>query len=117
MEIASSVSQLLLLQSESLMITLLETLLRVLGELPPKDAPTMIFCNTHGACRNLQSWLSGVHEIHDLTGGADHIACIHSRVPREERQKLLKDYLNGKISTLICTDIASRGLDTTNVSV
>jgi hypothetical protein len=60
-----------------------ETLLRIMSELPPKDHSTMIFCNTHAACRNLHSWLSGLPEALDLFGGLDRLAMIHSRIPIE----------------------------------
>ena len=86
-------------------------LMRVLMELPPQDYPTLIFCNTLGSCRALDAWLSTVPEIKDVTQGK--IAAFHSRIPRQERHKILQKFDQGEVNTLICTDIASRGLDTT----
>ncbi|KAI3630506.1 hypothetical protein MIR68_011941 [Amoeboaphelidium protococcarum] len=89
-----------------------QTLLRVLTELPPKDCPTLIFCNTLASCRSLQSWLSSHDVFTDLNGGADKMQSIHSKVERDDRFMAIKQFEQGALNTLICTDIASRGINT-----
>ena len=59
------------------------TLMRVLMDLPPKDVPTVIFCNTLGSVQSLHSWLSGVQEVVEICGGADFIQSIHKEVPKQ----------------------------------
>ena len=39
------------------------------------------------------------------------IASLHSEMKKEERKKALDDFKNGKVSILIATDVAARGLD------
>ena len=59
-------------------------LLKVLFEAPPKDEPTIIFCNTLGSVRALEGWLSAVPEAQEMAGGAEGKICaLHSRIPRE----------------------------------
>ena len=60
-----------------------EKLLKILMELPPKDQATMIFCNTLGACRALESWLTSVPEAMDVIGGADKMKPVHRGIPKE----------------------------------
>lgn len=61
----------------------LETLLNILKELPPKDHPTMIFCNTAGNCRALEAWLSSSPEALDLIGGRDKLKPIYRVIPKQ----------------------------------
>lgn len=39
------------------------------------------------------------------------IVSLHSEMKKEERKKALDDFKNGKVSVLIATDVAARGLD------
>ena len=47
--------------------------------------------------------------------GNNNIAVMHSNLNQRERAKALQDFKDGRIATLIATDIASRGLDIRNV--
>ena len=47
--------------------------------------------------------------------GNNDIAVMHSNLNQRERAKALQDFKDGNISTLIATDIASRGLDVRRV--
>ena len=67
---------------------------------------TIIFCNTVNTCQNLLETLG--------SSGCGHInmSSLNKCVPPDERVKLLKDFNEGDIDILICTDLASRGIDT-----
>lgn len=102
-------------------------------EIPPSDGKnkTIIFCNTLGSARSLHVWLSAAPEAVEALGGSSKLGALHSRIPKEvsitllilssiliiaqERWTVIEDFKEGRLSTLICTDIASRGLDTTFV--
>lgn len=40
---------------------------------------------------------------------------LHGAIPEVQRQAIMKRFQAGDIKYLICTDLASRGLDTTQV--
>ena len=69
---------------------------------------SIIFCNTVNSCQMLL-------DIFD-SGRCDHInvSSLNKSVPPEERAKLLKEFNDGSIDVLVCTDLASRGIDTAN---
>ena len=41
---------------------------------------------------------------------------LHGSMPEKQRQSIIKAFMAGEIKTLVCTDLASRGLDTIQVS-
>jgi ATP-dependent RNA helicase DeaD len=43
-------------------------------------------------------------------------AKLHSDIPQNKREKIMKDFRNCKIQYLIATDVASRGIDVTGVT-
>ena len=43
-------------------------------------------------------------------------ALYHKNVPPAERAKTLEQFRQGKIGTLVCTGLASRGIDLANVT-
>ena len=88
-----------------------KALTNLLYEVPPKDEQTIIFCNTLGCVRSLQSWLTGIPAIQEVSGGLDRIGVLHGKLTQEERKKMMKAFQQGDISLLISTDVASRGLD------
>lgn len=42
---------------------------------------------------------------------------LHGAIPEKQRQAIINRFQSGDIKYLICTDLASRGLDTTQVSI
>ena len=46
----------------------------------------------------------------------DRVGQIHGSIPPAERIKTLKKFTSGELKVLICTDLASRGLDIPDVS-
>ena len=79
---------------------------------PPSNAlqlplpPTLIFCNTVSCCRAV-AWF--------LTEQGLNVGHYHGLMPAHYRTMHFKNFLSGHTSVLVCTDLASRGLDTTFV--
>jgi len=67
---------------------------------------SMIFCNTIDSCRALD---------HYLNECGFSVACYHGGIPPQRRQELFQSFKDGGCSYLVCTDIAARGLDTSDV--
>jgi len=68
---------------------------------------TMIFVNT----------ASFAQEVYERLA-EEGINCLpyHKETPLDQREVILNDFRSGKLPVLICTDMASRGLDIPNVS-
>jgi ATP-dependent RNA helicase DeaD len=66
----------------------------------------MVFCNTKymtaAVARKLKK--AGIK--------AD---CIHGDIRQNMREKLIKDFRNGNLRVLVCTDVAARGIDVEGV--
>lgn len=69
----------------------------------------MVFCNTVRNCQMLMKSLQ--------SGGCGHlsVASLNKSIPSEDRFQLIKGLNEGLIDVLICTDLASRGLDMMDV--
>lgn len=77
-----------------------------------KHMRTMIFCNTIDSSRALS------HQFEMSTSmdiPAELFASYHGDLKSEEREKNLNNFRSGRCQYLICTDIAARGLDITDV--
>jgi ATP-dependent RNA helicase RhlE len=64
---------------------------------------TIIFFQTKAGADRIAKWLR--------QHGNENLAVMHSDLQQKERAKALQDFKEGNITTLIATDIASRGLD------
>mmetsp|Transcript_20220 Transcript_20220/g.49596 ORF Transcript_20220/g.49596 Transcript_20220/m.49596 type:complete len:248 (-) Transcript_20220:1274-2017(-) len=84
----------------------LQLLLNIFEEIMLKQ--TIVFCNTI----RKTSWLYRALLQKNFIVGA-----IHSKIPQKERYQVFKDFRNGKLRLLIATDIFSRGIDVSNVSL
>lgn len=82
----------------------LESLLQVLEPSLAKGNKVMVFCNTLNSSRAVDHFL---HENQVSTVN------YHGEVPAEQRVENLKKFKNedGDCPTLVCTDLAARGLD------
>ncbi|KAK1265012.1 DEAD-box ATP-dependent RNA helicase 39 [Acorus gramineus] len=82
----------------------LESLLQVLEPSLAKGNRVMVFCNTLNSSRAVDHFLSE-NEISTVN--------YHGEVPAEERVENLKKFKSdvGDCPTLVCTDLAARGLD------
>lgn len=81
-----------------------ESLFKVLDE----DNPFMaiIFCRTKRRADDLEN---AMHKKYNCKK-------IHSDIPQNKRERIMKSFRNGDIQYLIATDVASRGLDISGVS-
>lgn len=88
----------------------IESLIKWVGSLKNKtgflDNKVMIFCNTLPSCRAVE---------HNLVETGFPACNYHGEMPRKMREQAYQDFINGDKHILVCTDIASRGLDTTMV--
>ena len=66
----------------------------------------MIFCNTKHMCQRLCDEYQ--------RAGLD-CDCIHGDIRQSQREKTMQRYREGKLSILIATDVASRGIDVDDV--
>ncbi len=66
----------------------------------------MIFCNTKHMCQRL---------CDDFQRAGANCQCIHGDIRQSQREKTMQRYREGKISILIATDVASRGIDVDDV--
>ena len=69
---------------------------------------TIIFCNT---IRKVD-WLKENLEKNNFT-----ITCIHSKMNQIEREKIVKDFRDGKTRLLLTTDLLARGIDIPDVNL
>ena len=66
----------------------------------------MIFCNTKHMCLRL---------CDDFQRAGLDCECIHGDIKQSLREKTMQKYRDGKLSVLIATDVASRGIDVDDV--
>ncbi|KEP61147.1 UNVERIFIED_CONTAM: DEAD/DEAH box helicase domain-containing protein [Hammondia hammondi] len=70
------------------------------------DAKTMIFCNTVNTCRAVDLTL--------LEKGYK-VSCLHGLMPFKLRKASFQKLQNGETNILVCTNVASRGLEVEGV--
>jgi superfamily II DNA/RNA helicase len=83
-----------------------KVLLRLLRQLP-QSAKVMVFCNTLDSCRFVDKF---------LRENAFDIALVHGGVPPRLRKQEFQKFMSGQVKILVCSDVAARGLDTTDVN-
>ena len=66
----------------------------------------MIFCNTKHMCQRLSD---------DFQRAKLDADCIHGDIRQSQREKTMQKFRDGKLSILIATDVASRGIDVDDV--
>jgi ATP-dependent RNA helicase DeaD len=66
----------------------------------------MIFCNTKHMCQRLSD---------DFQRAKLDADCIHGDIRQSQREKTMQKFREGKLSILIATDVASRGIDVDDV--
>ena len=81
-----------------------ETTLRLLRSRGFERA--IIFCNTKHMCQRL---------CDDFQRAGADCQCIHGDIRQSQREKTMQLYRQGKLSILIATDVASRGIDVDDV--
>ena len=80
------------------------------GQLLQQAAPrlTLIFCNTRHRVRSVTKKLN--------TAGIKS-ACLHGDLTQNQRNAIMRDFRTGKISVLVATDVAARGIDVDNIDL
>ncbi|WP_240810141.1 DEAD/DEAH box helicase [Actinomadura sp. WMMA1423] len=68
---------------------------------------TMVFCQTKRACDRVAA---------DLAQRGFDAAAVHGDLGQSQRERALRAFRNGKISVLVATDVAARGLDVDDVT-
>src|SRR5699024_10412896 len=68
---------------------------------------SMVFCQTKGTCDRLAG---------DLRSRSFAAAAVHGDLGQSQRERALRAFRNGKINTLVATDVAARGLDVADVT-
>ncbi len=66
----------------------------------------IIFCNTKHMCQRLSE---------DFRRAGADCDCIHGDIRQSQREKTMQLFRDGKLSVLIATDVASRGIDVDDV--
>ena len=66
----------------------------------------IIFCNTKHMCQRLSD---------DFRRAGADCDCIHGDIRQSQREKTMQSFRDGKLSILIATDVASRGIDVDDV--
>ncbi len=66
----------------------------------------MIFCNTKHMCQRL---------CDDFQRAGADCDCIHGDIRQSQRERTMQRYRDGKLTILIATDVASRGIDVDDV--
>lgn len=61
----------------------------------------------------LHRWLSEDQQVMEQLLGAPSL--LHGGLPETQRHSIMRRFRSGDIRYLVCTDLASRGLDTTMV--
>ncbi|XP_013415400.1 probable ATP-dependent RNA helicase DDX28 [Lingula anatina] len=81
-----------------------EYMLKLARELQRKEVPVMVFCNSVKTCYWLSRFLK-----------ENGVECmeLHKQLDRKERAGRFQRFRRREFNILICSDIASRGLDTT----
>ncbi len=66
----------------------------------------ILFCNTKHMCQRL---------CDDLVRAGVNCDCIHGDIPQTKREKAMQSFRDGRLTVLIATDVASRGIDVDDV--
>ena len=82
-----------------------ELLLKVIDREQPRQC--LIFCER-------KRWSDRLYK--QLKPHAPAVAVLHGDLPQSQREKIMAGFRAGKVKFLIATDVASRGIDVTNIS-
>lgn len=83
-------------------------LLRLIKERSPSSGALIVFCNSASTV----NWLGYILDDHKVK----HLR-LQGQMPSAMRSGIFESFQKGQADILVCTDIASRGLDTTRVEL
>ncbi|XP_068267205.1 probable ATP-dependent RNA helicase DDX28 [Nyctibius grandis] len=86
----------------------LPELLQLLKERPASGGAVLIFCNSAGTV----NWLGYILDDHKIK----HLR-LQGQMSAAARAGIFASFQKGDVSVLVCTDLASRGLDTSSVQL
>ncbi|NXS38221.1 DDX28 helicase, partial [Pomatostomus ruficeps] len=86
----------------------LPELLQLLKERPSSDGAVLIFCNSASTV----NWLGYILDDHKIK----HLR-LQGQMSAAARAGIFSSFQKGDVSVLVCTDLASRGLDTSSVQL
>ena len=72
-----------------------------------EDAYSIVFCNTQIMTHTVAEWLNQM---------GFKAKAISGKLPQNTRTRLMKEFRSKEITTLVCTDVAARGLDIEGVN-
>jgi superfamily II DNA/RNA helicase len=75
---------------------------KVIGAIGQGIPKVLVFCQTKRSCDRV------AHNLQDLGVEA---AAIHGDLPQKARERALQRFAEGKLSVLVATDVAARGID------
>lgn len=73
-----------------------------------EDSYGIIFCNTQYMTHLVAAWLQKMNF---------KVKAISGKMPQNKRTKLMEEFRSKEITTLVCTDVAARGLDIKGVNL
>jgi ATP-dependent RNA helicase DeaD len=82
-----------------------DLLLRVLREEQPRQC--IIFCQRKRSAEEL---------FRDLRHEHQRVAVMHGDLPQTLRERIMQAFRDGKVTSLVATDVVGRGIDVTNIS-
>jgi ATP-dependent RNA helicase RhlE len=89
-------------------VTLEDKIDQLVEQLALAEGLALVFVRTkHGADR-LARKLTRQHDVNAVT--------LHGNMSQNQRERALKQFESGKVSTLVATDVAARGLDVDDIS-
>jgi ATP-dependent RNA helicase DeaD len=83
-----------------------DLLMRVLEREKPRQC--IIFCER-------KRWADKLHD-HLRRARVRGACAMHGDLPQPERNRIMKDFRSGEITTLVATDVVGRGIDVTGIS-
>ncbi|RLS33879.1 MAG: DEAD/DEAH box helicase [Planctomycetota bacterium] len=73
----------------------------------------IVFCRTKRGTDKVFERLSRRRSRH---GGEEQVACIHGDLAQNVRDRVMKQFREGLVTTLVATDVVGRGIDVTSLS-
>lgn len=85
---------------------------RLISKLLKKEKDTLpyslIFCSTKRSVKSLEK---------ELNAAGIKCSGVHSDLPQNEREEILRNFRNKKLQVLVATDVLSRGIDIDNIEL
>lgn len=87
-----------------------------LSDLHDNQSRVLVFTNTLSSAEMVYQHLTTVGGAATPHWWAGHVGQLHGRIGTEERGEVVKQFKEGKVQVLVCTDLLSRGMDLPGVA-